>query len=246
MAEPNQQSNHNDQSVNSATSKAEQTAATKTPEQPANAKKPTTEAIKKTEQVKEEKKKRNPIAFNRWEAGVKGGYERGFDNAASKKFVIAPYIQYNLSSRLSVMAQPAVKFANTDNRNIGTAKSYTNVNNDGAVTQVGNTQIIETTEGTTHITNYYTNYNYRQTHDSVVKSNTYGGSYMQYELPILLKYKLTENLSVYGGVNVVYSQAQKVCRYAAENTNITYAAGTGRCNHVQWHTLFNLQRPLIP
>ena len=52
---------------------------------------------------------------------------------------------------------------------------------------------------------YMENFYYSQTHDSIVKSYTAGGTYMEFELPILLKYKLSPKLGVYGGVTMGYS-----------------------------------------
>jgi len=45
-------------------------------------------------------------------------------------------------------------------------------------------------------------YKYVQTHDSITKSYHIGGTYISFELPVLLKCKLLKNLSILGGVNI--------------------------------------------
>ena len=165
-------------------------------------------------------------SFNKWEAGIKGGYEGGFNNDAANKIVIAPYLQYNLSPKVAIMVHPAVKFAKSNTRSIGAGQSYTQVNNDGQVQQVGNTDTRETLEGTTIVTRYVTRFNYSQTHDSVVKTNTYGGAYVEYELPVLVKYKISPRSSVYGGVNVIYSQSKGVTEHTFTKAGIRTSIDT--------------------
>jgi len=150
-------------------------------------------------------KERKPIDFARWEAGVKGGYERGFDNIAARKFVIAPYLQYNLSKKVAVMIQPAAKYAQSAERIIGTPQSYYNVKNDGQVVNAGNYSTI-LAEGSSIDTYYHSRLRYTQTHDSIVKANKAGGSYTEFELPVLIKYNISNKVSVYGGANMIYSQ----------------------------------------
>jgi hypothetical protein len=147
--------------------------------------------------------KTKPV-FDRFEAGIKGGFERGFDNDASKKAVISPYIQYNISPRFAIMAQPAVKYSTFNVGNIGGPKSYYKENGDSVVSAGATNPVIISGEGV--VAFYLTDFNYSQSHDSIVKSYTYSGTYMEYELPILLKYYIAKTFSVYGGVNVTYSK----------------------------------------
>lgn len=145
---------------------------------------------------------RNKAEFQRFEAGIKAGYEGGFSSGADNKLVVSPYLQYNLTPSLSVMTQPGVKLAVTPNTNIGSPQTYYNIDQESTSLTQGPT--VATTKG---VTTYYTTpYTYTQTHDSIVKSNKTGGSSMQYEIPILLKYKLTKKLSAYAGVNFVYNK----------------------------------------
>jgi hypothetical protein len=162
---------------------------------------------------------KNKYQGNRWEAGVKGGYERGLNNNPVTKYLISPYLQYNFSDKIAVMVQPAVKYANAPVRIVGKVQSYYKVNNDGVVKDNGSYTSIKV-EGSTIDTYYNAKFRYTQTHDSIVKTNTTGGTYMEYELPVLMKYKFSEKLSVYGGVNVIYSQLQTVTEHTYTKAGI--------------------------
>ena len=157
--------------------------------------------------------------FSRFEAGIKAGFEGGFDNNAAQKLVVSPYLQYNLSRKFAIMVQPAVKGANMAEHSIGDSRSYYRLNDDGTVVLDGvvgyNTAIVG---GVVDTTGYIAKYTATQKHDSIVKSYKYGGYYTELELPILLKYNVTKNISVYGGVNVLYTRTSGV----VENTATTY------------------------
>jgi hypothetical protein len=181
----------------------------------------TTKAATATKQ-KAPKPARN---FARWEAGVKSGYERGFDNMGSTKFAIAPYLQYNVTGRIAIMTQPAVKFANAPTRVIGAPEQYYNVNNDGKVTAKESFTTVKVEGGSVQEYNN-TRYNYTRSHDSIVKTNRTGGRYMEYELPLLIKYSLSKKSSVYGGVNIVYSQLQQVKEHTYTKAGIVRSVDT--------------------
>ncbi len=169
-------------------------------------------------------KKPRPV-FDRWEAGVKGGYERGFGGNAATKYAIAPYLQFNLSPKMAIMVQPAAKYANAPERTIGAVQSYYKVNNDGKVVDNGSYTTIKV-DGSEVYTEFNGKFRYTQSHDSIVKSNRTGGTYMEYELPILAKYKLSAKASVYGGVNVVYSKLQGVTEHTFTKAGIVRTVDT--------------------
>lgn len=173
----------------------------------------------------EAERQHNQPYINRWELGVKGGYEAGFNKFAATKYVVSPYVKYKVSPRLSVMLQPAVKYAQSTERNVGKEQSYYRVNNDGSVQNMGTYQST-LAEGTTIITYFNTTYRYTQSHDSIVKVNKTGGKYMEYELPILLSYNVAGNLSVYGGPNLVLTQTQKVKEYTYVKSGIVRTIDT--------------------
>ena len=165
--------------------------------QPAVAKKETINATTIQNHHKEMSK-----PSKRLEEGIKAGYESGFNSSAASKYVVSPYIQYNVSAKVSLLTQPAIKYANLSSKNIGTPQAYYNVNSDGAVTQNGNSVL--TTNGID--STYTTKYTYQETHDSIVKSYVVRGSYLEFELPILFKYYLAKKVSVFGGINLIYNK----------------------------------------
>lgn len=146
----------------------------------------------------------SPIGFKRFEAGIKAGYEFGLNSDAATKYVVAPYMQYNITSKISVMTQPAVKYATVADRSVGKPQSYYKTNS-GTSTAVGDTVVNMVGEGSSTYPQYTTTYNYHQTHDSIVKSYTYGGTYLEFEVPVLMKYYVTPGFAVYGGGNILYN-----------------------------------------
>lgn len=145
-----------------------------------------------------------------FEAGIKVGYENGFSSVSAGKDVVAGYLQYNINSKFSVMAQPGIKYAGFDFGRVGSAQKYYRENNDSVTTAYGTVIKKIDVSGGTLDTVYSTPYNYKQSHDSIVKTYTFKGSYFEFELPILLKYKLNKHLAVYGGVNMIYCQLPSI------------------------------------
>ncbi len=139
--------------------------------------------------------------YARFEAGIKGGYEQGGINDDAKKGLISPYLQYKITPKLAIMLQPAVKYAMVQSRVIGAPRNYYNVNKDGSTTEHADTTPVHIVG--TGQTLYFWNYTYSETHDSIVKTNATGGTYAEFEMPVLLKYYLTKDFSIYGGVNMI-------------------------------------------
>jgi hypothetical protein len=139
------------------------------------------------------------IGFNRFEAGVKGGYELGFNPGSAVKYVVSPYLQYNISSKVAIMTQPAVKYADVSTSDLGTPHPYVDYS------KVKNSSHEDSSfigVGYVYTTTFVSN----GTRDSVVKAYTYGGRFFELEMPLLLKYNITDKFSCYGGLNVIYSK----------------------------------------
>ncbi len=164
--------------------------------------------------------------FNKFELGIKGGYESGFDNDGARKFVLSPYLQFNLSPKFAIMTQPAVKYAHADSRRIGSPASYYKAN-DGTVTQYTDSVLVFVPP----VDSLWLWHNaYSQTHDSIVKTYSINNTYMELEVPLLLKYNISKTFSVYGGVNIIYSQLVSVDEKTTTHTGIlvndtTYSLG---------------------
>jgi hypothetical protein len=179
----------------------------------------------KKQAEKEQDKQNKKHGAKHFDFGVKGGYEMGIGSQLANKWVIAPYVQYHLSSKVALMTQPGVKYATIADRSVGSAASYYAVNQDGKVVQ-GATTISVKVIGSNVDTYYHTKYTYSQSHDSIVKTKNYGGSYVEYEIPLLVQYGLTRKLSVYGGVNLVYSQRTMVNEHTNTYSNIVRSVDT--------------------
>lgn len=159
-------------------------------------------------------KKEQP-KYAKFEAGIKTGYERGFDNTSAQKIVGSVYLQYNLSPKLSIMVQPGVKESYLNTLRVGKQANYYQVPEgsktmDGVRTGADSTTMLVIPNigdlGLLWVRNYY----YAQRHDSIVKSYKIGGSYTEFEMPLLMKYKLNKNLSVYAGVNMVMGKTLSI------------------------------------
>ena len=146
----------------------------------------------------------------RFEVGVKGGYETGFVRNSANKFVVSPYIQYNINDKFALLTQPAIKESQLGNVNVGTPKSYSNTLSTSHSGVIDSGIVIIYGGGTVTIPMWLREYNYTRTYDSIVKSYNLAHTYTEFELPLLLKYKFYKQLSVYGGVNVEYDKMLSV------------------------------------
>jgi hypothetical protein len=171
------------------------------------------------------KPKQPAIKFPRFEAGVKAGYERGFNNDAGRKIVAGPYVQYNISGKFSLLSQPSVKASQVDARQIGSSKTYYKANNDSAITP-NDAPVPVYLPGNTNPVFYIQHFTYSQSHDSIVKTNTVGGTYFEFEIPLLLKYRVTNSFSVYGGLDIVYSKLMTVKENTFKTTILRTAQDT--------------------
>lgn len=133
------------------------------------------------------------------EEGIMLGYEIGFNRFAANKYVIAPYVQYNIG-KFGISLQPAIKIArNAHTSNLGSTETYYNVTSDPYYTTISDT--IYTADSLR-----VRMYAYSETHDSIsIGHHIETKSYAEIELPLLLKYKPAKNLSVYGGMLINYS-----------------------------------------
>jgi hypothetical protein len=133
------------------------------------------------------------------QGGIKLGFETGFNAYTAAKLVVSPYIQYNVSPKFSVLLQPGLKFTHLTNNDLVSPNSYYNITN-SAVTTGHTVQKGDSILGApdTIIRRYY----YKQASDSIlIGFNAAKRNYIEFELPILLQYRMTTKLSVFGGIN---------------------------------------------
>jgi hypothetical protein len=159
---------------------------------------------------------RDKPCFPRFEAGVKAGYEGGFSDGAAKKFAIAPYAQCNLSSKFSVMLQPGIIAATINGRTLGNPETYYSATPDNLQRTQSSRPDTVIVGSTSSYRAHVDVYHYSQPHDSIIKSGRIGGTTMEFELPILVKYNISKKFSGYGGVNLVYSKLTSI----KENTYV--------------------------
>jgi len=152
------------------------------------------------------KPKKSKAKFDRFEAGVKAGYEQGFNSDAAQKGTFAAFTQYRLSKKIGIMLQPAIKYGNVTSRQIGDATTYYSVNGDKMILDSSDSFQLFDIAGNPIGTLYYGKYRYQQSHDSIIKTNRTGGKYFEIEMPVLAKYYVSNNFSLYGGINLVYSK----------------------------------------
>lgn len=184
-----------------------------------------------TNEPKEDSAKRQ----SKFVYGIKGGFEGSVSSGAANKMLITPYLQYHLTDKLSLMVQPSLKLAGLRNRNVGAASSYYNVKaGSGKYTLVDSSLTVLVF---TNDTLWKRNYAYTETHDSIVKTNSVGGTYVEVEFPLLLQYKLTSKLSIYGGLNTIYS---KLLSVKENTTTIKDIAATGNTS-----TLLSIYAPAV-
>lgn len=130
--------------------------------------------------------KRN--AGNRFEGGLKMGYETGVLSYTARKFTLAAYLQYNINSRLGIILQPAIKTATT-------SSAYTR--DKGNYFQI--TDMRDSLFLTKDSSNYYA---YRQTFDSFIIRQMAERRYAELDLPLMLKYQLDKHIAISAGFNV--------------------------------------------
>ena len=148
-------------------------------------------------------KPRNPI---KWDYGVKTGYDFSLNKYSAGNALLGAYLQAHISKRLSVIVQPTLKYTNMKRTTLDGSASYYDVKN-SSVTALH----IITPEGAdpygSPVYNIIRRYFYAQQYDSVVVTRTIKPKqYAEFELPLLLQYKLTKALSISGGVSANFSR----------------------------------------
>lgn len=163
--------------------------------------------------------RKKPLPFA---AGIKLGFTRGFDPVwNADKWVIAPYVEYGLSSNFSVMFQPAFL--------IGKAKVGTLPNSDQVFYEILNTtfdSIAYVSRGkidSSVITpnppdTVFRTYRYGQVYDSIhVGYKVTNTQQWDVELPVMVKYKLNKTFAFIAGASATYSSVlrtkEEVTRY---------------------------------
>jgi hypothetical protein len=146
----------------------------------------------------------------RFEMGIKAGFEGSYSDIAARKMIISPYLEYKINNKFSLLTQPAIKGSNLQKRNLNGTQTLYNISHSDSTMTSAYPTLITTTGGIVDTLAIVRTYNYTQTHDSLVKSYSVGGTYFEFEIPLLLKYAITPKLSAYAGININYCRAIRV------------------------------------
>ncbi|MBS1584391.1 MAG: hypothetical protein JSS82_02395 [Bacteroidetes bacterium] len=138
------------------------------------------------------------------ESGIKAGYEIGFQHFAANKYVISPYIEYT-KGRFGLSIQPTFKWARMNHTsNLGSTDVYYNVTNQPRLVNEVDSIFAQT------LTKSRTLY-YEEAHDSiVVRHHIATKAYTELEVPLLLNFKATPNLQVFGGFLLDYTSIVQI------------------------------------
>ena len=160
-----------------------------------------------------------PFTFN---YGAKLGYEAAKGEYHVNSYVFSPYIQFNITNKLSIVLQPGIKASTINNTYLDGGKSYYNIT---SAKLDSNYQKIQTSIDTTYNPIYGAvkgKYYYTQTHDSIVTSTGIAKkTYYEFELPVLVQYEVVKHLRVYGGISANFSKIVEVKEQREEFKNIT-------------------------
>jgi opacity protein-like surface antigen len=148
--------------------------------------------------------------------GIAAGYEMGMQANAANKALIAPYVSVPLSNKVSLKLQPAIGVSNIGNHTIGGTNSYYQRVSNSTTVNLHQEAVVNAFNPTDTL-GLMVNYNYSQNHDSLAKSYSSGGTYFEAQLPILLQFSVTDKLSVYGGLNLVYSKYVPVSEHTYDS-----------------------------
>ncbi len=182
------------------------------------------------------KPKRTFLGF---EVGIKAGYEGSFAAGGAKKFVITPFLEKKLSSKFSLLLQPGIKYAGLSSHKLSGTAAYVDAD-DNSTTYKNDSFILVDNNGV--VVGWFHYDTAIQNHTSVVKSYAVSGSYLEFDFPVLLKYNITNKLSVYGGANITYSKRIGINELTTRGTTTSVTADTTYFtlgNQVAVHPLAN-------
>ncbi len=150
-----------------------------------------------------------------FEAGIKLGFSKGFNNGwRADRFVLAPYLSYNLPMNLSLSIQPAYAYGSVNSSALDNSdRSYYEITGN---TFDSSSRIVRGRIDSSVVspnppdTAFYT-YTYGQTYDSVhVSYATNQKTLWEVELPLILKYKINKTFSVFAGGMATYSSVLQI------------------------------------
>ncbi|MBA3830031.1 MAG: hypothetical protein H0X33_13910 [Taibaiella sp.] len=130
------------------------------------------------------------FSFAATQGGIKASLGHGTQSFNTTYIVLSPYLQIDWTKRFSVFFAPGIKYNIVNKNPFGGDPTpyYTNVSD--SVTTIGTHA---------HAAGTYNVYSFQQSYDSITVSHTVSRSYLEFELPILLKYLITDKFSIAAG-----------------------------------------------
>ena len=126
----------------------------------------------------------------RLEGGVKAGYEMGLSNFSTRSPVISPYLQWNVSRKVSFVLMPSFRYNTINMMELFAQEAFHR--HQSATFDSFHIQSVDTFQGPL-IQRIYI---YRNIYDSILAGyNVNQQNFWEFDLPILLKYRLTPKLS---------------------------------------------------
>jgi hypothetical protein len=129
----------------------------------------------------------------RFSAGIKAGYEMGTSRLHANKIVASAFLQYHFNPRLSLMLQPAAKYATYTAAELSKDAYY----------RITDTSRKPYTPGGINPLGQDDYMIYKETYDSIIVARSIPRAYKwQFDIPLLLNYKLLPNFEIYGGPHI--------------------------------------------
>ncbi|XZF15781.1 hypothetical protein ACTHGU_06570 [Chitinophagaceae bacterium MMS25-I14] len=145
------------------------------------------------------------------EAGIKAAYSTGFTQFSLNKITAMPYVQLNISKRLSVVMHLGFSYGQMAKTDLSDWQSYYKVTSSFFS---HTTSIDSVTQDTVF------HYTYRQGRDSFATKYAVAKTVWETELPVLLKYRLGGGLSVFGGPVFTFGKIVQI----AETKSSTFSS----------------------
>ncbi|OSZ79186.1 hypothetical protein CAP35_13300 [Chitinophagaceae bacterium IBVUCB1] len=147
-----------------------------------------------------------------WDYGVKMGFEASTNKYHAGNGIVGVYAQANITKRIALLMQPTIKYGWMKQTTLDDAKPYYDVKNNNTTALH-----IITPDGLdgngNPVYNIIRRYFYAQQYDSVSVSKTIRPKqYFEFELPLLVQYKLTKQFSVSAGISANISRLVQVER----------------------------------
>jgi len=168
-----------------------------------------------------------PVAHKRTssklEGGLKAGYELGMASykPTADKYVISPYLQYNVNDKFALLFQPGIKFDQYKNLPTYSSQSFYNIL---GYPKPGPSDSFSIVKRDSHFPDSFSRtryYVYKENSNTITVSfSAQPKTNWEIELPILLKYQVTHGIYIYGGVNLLFSNAMQISPSITNGSNI--------------------------